>query len=305
MVYSSEMHPTRGLCHILKCVSVAVVLQLVPKEDEADVRRSKRKERDVAEKQDDVRQMKEIQRQIEKAAARQIDETKITMTTTAPDELATTITELNRTETDGPISFSVQKECDEKEASKKQKLEFFAEDPSVTSQSDSSHGVRWTLQGLKFLGYPLVPERRSKGLTHLEKIHAGIKEKHKKLTLDGWVKPGIVVKVISPGLRIHGYYKQKGVIKKLIDAYIAEIEMIGTGDIVRVDQAELETVLPAVGGKLLILKGPHEDCIAELTGIDIERFSVEVRLLNGSEKGHKEWYEYEDVAKLYNQQLCS
>ena len=160
-------------------------------------------------------------------------------------------------------------------------------------------------RGLMRLGYPQVPERRSKGLTHLEKIHAGIREKHKKLTLDGWIKPGIVVKVMSPGLRIHGYYKQKGVIKKLIDAYIAEIEMIGSGDIVRVDQAELETVLPAVGGKLLILKGPNEDCIAELTGIDIERFSVEVRLLNGSEKGHKEWYEYEDVAKLYNQQLCS
>lgn len=142
---------------------------------------------------------------------------------------------------------------------------------------------------------------KRKGMSRLESIHATFK-KSKSGLHRSWLKSGIVVKVLSLALKAHGYYKQKGVIKRLIDPFIAELEMIESHDIIRVDQAELETVLPAIGGKVRILKGIHEDAVAEVTSLDVEQFSVEVAMLSGSRIGRKEWYTYEDVSKIYNQQ---
>jgi len=253
-------------------------MQLIRKDDEHDLKRNKRRDRDAAEKLDDVRQMKEIEKQIKKAA---------TQTEDAAEHEAPT--ELAREETDAPISFSVQKELpvDHPEPdSKRPKLDLFGDDQQTEHREQSDKA------------------KKHREPSKLEMIHAGFKDKDKRVS-SSWIKPGIVVKVLSSALRIHGYYKQKGVIKRIVDRYMAEIEMLNSKDVIRVDQAELETVLPAVGGRLLILKGSHEDCIAELTGIDVDRFSVQVKLLMGPEQGIKEWYEYEDVSKLYNQQLCS
>lgn len=60
-------------------------------------------------------------------------------------------------------------------------------------------------------------------------------------TLSGpWVSPGIVVKVMAKGLG--EYYKCKGAVQAVKDEYVAEIEMLDSGDVLRIDQAELETV---------------------------------------------------------------
>jgi len=57
---------------------------------------------------------------------------------------------------------------------------------------------------------------------------------------DCWLCPGIVVKVMmSKLLAEKGYYKQKGVVKKVIDKYVGEIEMLESKHVLRVDQDEL------------------------------------------------------------------
>ncbi len=43
------------------------------------------------------------------------------------------------------------------------------------------------------------------------------------------------------------YYKKKGVIKEVRDVYTGLVKMIETGDIIKIDQAFLETVIPAIG----------------------------------------------------------
>ncbi|MEW5296876.1 MAG: hypothetical protein WDW36_000123 [Sanguina aurantia] len=114
-----------------------------------------------------------------------------------------------------------------------------------------------------------------------------------------WVVPGIVVKVMSKALTQHGYYKQKGVICRVVDAYLAEVEMSSTGDVVRVDQAELETVIPAPGGSVMLLgKGSHAGMTGELVAVDTARFQAQVRLQQGPSRGSLLWVEYEDVSKL-------
>jgi DNA/RNA-binding protein KIN17 len=50
--------------------------------------------------------------------------------------------------------------------------------------------------------------------------------------LDHWLAPGIVVKVLAK--KLTGYYKQKGVVLRVLDKYRGEIEMMESGDVLQV-----------------------------------------------------------------------
>lgn len=56
-----------------------------------------------------------------------------------------------------------------------------------------------------------------------------------------WISKGLVVKVMARQLQ--EYYKKKGTILSLPEQYVAEVEMLDSGDILHIDQGELETVL--------------------------------------------------------------
>jgi DNA/RNA-binding protein KIN17 len=63
--------------------------------------------------------------------------------------------------------------------------------------------------------------------------------------------------------------------------------------------AELETVLPAPGGAVRVLSGPHAGCAAELVAIHEERFCAEVRLTSGRAAGTVlPALEYEAICKV-------
>ena len=74
--------------------------------------------------------------------------------------------------------------------------------------------------------------------------------------------------------------------------------MLGSGDVVRVDQAELETVVPAAGGRVRVVNGVYRGSRGELLEIDTERFAALVRLTKAPHEGRRVWFEYEDISKL-------
>ena len=43
------------------------------------------------------------------------------------------------------------------------------------------------------------------------------------------------------------FYKKKGVVTEVKEHFTAVVEMIETGDKIKIDQAHLETVIPAIG----------------------------------------------------------
>ncbi|CAF1656145.1 unnamed protein product, partial [Didymodactylos carnosus] len=67
---------------------------------------------------------------------------------------------------------------------------------------------------------------------------------------------GIIVKVITAKLG-EKYQKKKAVVIKVENRYQAVIRMIDSDDKIRVDQAHVETVIPAVGKKVLIVNGAY------------------------------------------------
>jgi DNA/RNA-binding protein KIN17 len=59
-------------------------------------------------------------------------------------------------------------------------------------------------------------------------------------TSGAWISKGLVVKVMAEELA--DYYKRKGEVVAVVDQYVAQVEMLDSGDVLRIDQAQLETV---------------------------------------------------------------
>jgi len=75
--------------------------------------------------------------------------------------------------------------------------------------------------------------------------------------------------------------------------------MIDTNDKIRVDQAHVETVIPAIGKKVMIVNGAYRGQEATLEDIHQDSYSVDVTLLTGSMVGIRlDNMAYEDVSKL-------
>jgi hypothetical protein len=64
-----------------------------------------------------------------------------------------------------------------------------------------------------------------------------------------------------------------------------------------VDQAQLETVLPAAGGAVRVLRGRHRGAAAEMVAVEAEAFQARVRLRDGPDAGAELRLDYEAVCK--------
>uniref|UniRef100_A0A0E0NXC2 KIN17-like protein n=1 Tax=Oryza rufipogon TaxID=4529 RepID=A0A0E0NXC2_ORYRU len=122
-------------------------------------------------------------------------------------------------------------------------------------------------------------EARRSALDELMKEEEKAKERSNRK--DYWLCPGIVVKVMSKSLAEKGYCKQKGVVKRVIDKYVGEIEMLESKHVLRVDQDELETVIPQIGGLVRIVNGAYRGSNARLLSVDTERFCAKVQVEKG------------------------
>ncbi|CAM9004023.1 unnamed protein product [Rhodiola kirilowii] len=125
------------------------------------------------------------------------------------------------------------------------------------------------------------------------------KAKERDNRKDYWLHEGIVVKVMSKALAEKGYYKQKGVVKRVIDKYVGEIEMHENKHKLRVDQEELETVIPQIGGVVRIVNGAYRGSFARLVSVNTDKFCAKVQIEKGIYDGRVlPAVEYEDICKV-------
>lgn len=112
-----------------------------------------------------------------------------------------------------------------------------------------------------------------------------------------WIKKGIVVKIITKSLG-DKYYKQKAYVKEVIgeDKMAAVVVLTSNGTKIKLDQAHLETVVPALGRTVLILSGPLRGKHAILKDLDVDHFCAKLKLV---ETGEKLSLPYEDFSKIY------
>jgi DNA/RNA-binding protein KIN17 len=65
-------------------------------------------------------------------------------------------------------------------------------------------------------------------------------------------------------------------VDRVRDKYVGELVMADSGDVIRIDQAELETVLPAPGGAVLVVNGHHRGLAGRLLAIDVSKYQAQV-----------------------------
>jgi DNA/RNA-binding protein KIN17 len=124
--------------------------------------------------------------------------------------------------------------------------------------------------------------------------------KEKKNRRDFWITPGIVVKIMNKTLADGKYYKLKGAIQECPDKYIAQIKVLDLGDVLKLDQSQLETVIPPIGGKLKVVNGAYRGESAVLQALDIDNFSAKIKLTSGSSSGKSiDAIPYEDICKIH------
>ncbi|MFH4978257.1 hypothetical protein AB6A40_004966 [Gnathostoma spinigerum] len=136
-------------------------------------------------------------------------------------------------------------------------------------------------------------KHRKSALDEIREMEEKKKERHNRK--DYWLHTGIIVKVLTKKLGVE-YYKAKGIVESLVDEYTATVNI--DGDILKLDQRDVETVIPAIGRKMLIVNGAYRNTRAVLEKIDEPNFSVILRLIEGFARDRVVCVPYEDASKL-------
>ncbi|KAG7162054.1 DNA/RNA-binding protein KIN17-like [Homarus americanus] len=141
-----------------------------------------------------------------------------------------------------------------------------------------------------------IMEEEMKGKKLKEEMDVKNQIAEKVQTKEGsWLTKNIVVKVITKDLGSK-YYKQKGVIREVIDKYIGLVKLLECGTKLKLDQAHLETVVPSKNRKVLIIGGRYRGQEAVLKSIQEETFSATLELQEGKTV---DGVPYEHFSKLY------
>ena len=91
----------------------------------------------------------------------------------------------------------------------------------------------------------------------------------------------------------------KGMMQLFLRWSTAHVRMHEAGKLVKLDQEDLETVIPQVGGKVRIVNGTHRGAEGQLLSINVDQFSTSIKIQGGMHGGRVvEGIEYEDVCKL-------
>lgn len=83
-----------------------------------------------------------------------------------------------------------------------------------------------------------------------------------------------------------------------MDESKAQLKFVQSGDIVVVEQGDVETVIPQIGKNVKILKGPLKGKIAKMKNLDDKNFQVQVELVEGESQPTLLKFDYESISKM-------
>jgi DNA/RNA-binding protein KIN17 len=117
------------------------------------------------------------------------------------------------------------------------------------------------------------------------------RKREKRNRSDHWIHTGIIVKIVEKGI----FYKEKARIVRVIDKYTAVLDLLDLNKKIELDQKYIETVIPTIGNKVLIVNGAYREEIGTLVHVDFDNFCGNIKsdLTNQVIKG----IPYEDFSK--------
>ncbi|NP_001313587.1 DNA/RNA-binding protein KIN17 [Acyrthosiphon pisum] len=121
-------------------------------------------------------------------------------------------------------------------------------------------------------------------ISALEEIIQEETKKKNYMRKDYWLLENIVVKVTTKTLGLE-YLGKKGVVVKVMDKYGCMVKLFEPKVKLKLDQNHVETVIPNVGGRVIVVNGMHVGREAELIKLDADNFCVDVKLKSGPATG--------------------
>ena len=97
-----------------------------------------------------------------------------------------------------------------------------------------------------------------------------------------WLIENIVIKITSKALG-DKYYKQKAEIIQIVNKFKAIVKLIQDSSKIQVDQNQIETVIPAIGKQVIVLRGKYKGEKAILDSLDVENFSAKLKLCDNND----------------------
>lgn len=182
-------------------------------------------------------------------------------------------------------------------------------DATEPTGNEQNNPTESTTQTKSTPSVPIIPTatetstNRKRKFSNLDDIIQIEEQKKEKMSRkDYWITEGIIVKVMNQELGDGKYYKKKGEIKKVIDKYIAIVKMLDSGDVLKIDQNQLETVIPQIEKKVKVVNGAYRGEEAILLEIDLNKFAAKVKIASGIRMGFVTWKDYEDICKIPDQE---
>lgn len=157
---------------------------------------------------------------------------------------------------------------------------------------------------------PPVMPRKADSLSKKRRREDEEKPKKKRRSLDEddtrkeyWLRRDIIVRIVSKKLAGGNYFKRKAIVDKVLDdKFTAEVEVLDSGpkerdggDVLRLDQDDLETVIAKEGKSVRVLNGPGRGKKAKVIALNPDRYKATLKLDDGTVL---EKVRYEDFSKL-------
>ncbi|XP_054735577.1 DNA/RNA-binding protein KIN17 [Anastrepha obliqua] len=268
----------------------------IDRSPEAMERQANAEKKEKMEKDDEERMMEFIEKQIEKTKSKD----------GAQQVEAEKFTELKRYE-EQPLKLDIKLEKKFNPDTKLGPSALLLKRPKKETREDDSDDDEETAAEEKVFKKPKAPKLEKRKDSHRESSKSALDElikeeeakKERMNRKDYWLHTGIVVKFINKSMG-EKFYKQKALVQEVIGKYRAKIKFLDTGDKLKVDQAHLETVIPALDNSILVVNGAYRGCEAILKSLDEHNYCVTIEISRGPLKGRiVEKVQYEDISKIY------
>ncbi|CAD5119074.1 DgyrCDS7719 [Dimorphilus gyrociliatus] len=154
-----------------------------------------------------------------------------------------------------------------------------------------------------------IDEKPKLGMKLMEKKKTALDEimeqeetrKEKQNRKENWLHENIVVKIITKKLGAQ-YNGKKGIITKVENDFTAYLKLIEDKTKIKCDQSHLETVIPAIGKKVMIVNGAYRGSEAVLKKLNESRENCTVLISSGLHLGRTLDIPYDDMSKLYQKE---
>lgn len=135
-------------------------------------------------------------------------------------------------------------------------------------------------------------EKRQKRTSELDNLMQPREKKGKVERKENWICRDIIVKIMAKEL--DEFYKRKARVVKVMEKFTAQVQVLETKEQLKIDQDELETVIPQINRPVRIVNGTGRGQVGTLLSLNLDQYSASIRLDSGRVL---HGVEYEDFSK--------